>query len=1482
MCAGCTQDYMMATPGIGTRRVTPAVCLSAGLLGITCCMLLISMPAFGQRENAAFATLPENNEAVLLGGQIQEALHAGDYRLAIELTEQLRNLPAGLVAAPASRTYYPVWRHAFRLMEQLPPEGVELYRQLYDAEVQSRFVLAQTACNIEQLWALFRGYPLSSVWPQIREELAALLLDQGAATAAVEVLREFRADATDESPECRVLMVVALAEAGARQQAETMLSAIRNDPSVAAESWQWRLNQLGRWLTGDIERDGSGITAGGVRYRPRVDLGNTWACDFAGRSGSANENTAEDLAGAAEALRCLPLQRGVLAKGNLLIVRQQGSIAAFEADTLRELWRMRENEVAPAGATRNIYFLPLQTRERAELSRRDRALLNDHIRHALSVAFDKIYSVESLPPLESASDDLGQSHTPFDGGTPRWNELVAREAGTGRILWTTRADPTHALYEVFFQDAPLATDRALIAPFVRGNDLSLAVLDPESGNLNREIPLVGPPGEYPTGGGRCIMVQDAASIYVCTGNGVIAALSRGDLSWKWAATYPSTLAERLGRLWWQPVDIRRDWNVDPPLLVDDLLIAAPVDSEDIIALNRYDGTERWRLSRREHPYLIGVMRPLGTDDRESATRAAENLVLVGGQTVTCYPAGEPDPERPRWRSAPLRITGRSVCRESCVYVPTRTGVAVLDGSTGKILFDPATTSRDTRPGATAQSTGRLGRLLKDNEPTQNLLVGPTGLYGLAPERVIKYPDASGLQKRLAELSGAGDDRRASLLGAWNDALAGNYEAALRRLETHATGSGSESAIRDRLVTYLFLSMAQSTEGGENRLGWLRHAGEMAATPEAGARMAAIIGAALEEEGEWDIALDHYLDLLTQDGEALIADPQNDARTCAAWLYAARRLGFAARHTKRGVWERVLARGNPPAGAGARYWQRLRTALQGTPEQALIEARLCLEQMPPELKARYFSWEIPDFLPSELRQWYLLERWDTHASLGQLETAAADRRDYLQFVPYGGEVEQETFRLIAPPAPGELELESRAEAIELAARKLEQASERPYVLPVTRQWKIERAELLIDDRRPYASSRNWIPLINLEQRRIELINAHKHQQPQRQIPDQVEEICGQAGSFSTSSKLRYFAPEGEPRTAWPISIADDLATAPAPGGIVGMGLGPERYAGRRLWSRPIPEWSAIPSDFGAAALTSAEGVYLSPRSERVVMLGWPDGQLMWQLDFPGVKIDRLELLDDRLIIISADRGVWLANAVYGDELIRLELDETPAHVDVTADLLVAWGRSEVVGFRGSNLSRAWERSSGPVAETQTLAEGSWIAYRLDNSSEWRLLDARQGRDAFEAALGHFETLTAAHVAGERVYVAGRSGGPQAQGEQRHLTIRALDLHSGVEAWSRSVETGVRVNPTQLSAHPDYIPILLTGAGGSRLEGVEYPLLQWISKADGRLFEPHSIRGDYRAMPESTCEVYLLATPTRIIVQIGGNVLAYGNSPLRQGQ
>jgi hypothetical protein len=429
-------------------------------------------------------------------------------------------------------------------------------------------------------------------------------------------------------------------------------------------------------------------------------------------------------------------------------------------------------------------------------------------------------------------------------------------------------------------------------------------------------------------------------------------------------------------------------------------------------------------------------------------------------------------------------------------------------------------------------------------------------------------------------------------------------------------------------------------------------------------------------------------------------------------------------------------------------------------------------------------------------------------------------------------------------------------------------------------------LFLDSRRPLTGLRPWILVAELSRRRIELINAYAHAYPQRQTDDGLlSSRLGRAADSSAYGRAidgRRFEVSPGGRDTWPVLIHQDLAAVPVRGGLVCVGLGPERYAGRRLWESAVPEWDAIPTDFAERSVAGASGVYFTPRRDRVVLLGWFDGSVWWQRDLPGVEIERLHLAGDRLVIVSDDRRVWVTDATFGRQLQSVDTgNATPRRIDVVGETIVVWRGDSVAGISTATLRQTWRRASLPVGGAAAVPGRPWIAYHDAGDDSWKLMDARRGEPVIDATLGRFQSVSAIVVDGDRLLIAGRVGVLDEDRQTPTVRISAFSA-AGERLWSRDFSTQVSVNATQLAAHPEMIPMLLGDTRQDRAAGAsELPAVQLVNKRTGEIVDSVPIRGDYQLIVEASCGMYMLATPTRIIVQVGGNLIAYGNSLLRSG-
>lgn len=1451
-----------------------------------------------ERRISASATLPESNEALLLSSRVEEAIRQGEFRLAIELIAKFRELPPGLVPAPASRTYYPLWRQAMRLLAQLPPPGVALYRQLYDPEVEAGLARAAEWGDLAGLRELFRAYAISSHWPRIGIELAAQLLDRGIYGEAVEVLRELCSASPQPDPDIESALLVALARAGAWQSAGRVLERLRRQAhSRAAEPLALRAAKLEAWLESARTGRPQGGSAQAGRFEPRLDVGLEWSVLVNHERGAEDWDEDASIAAAVELLRRPPLHRPVLEQDTLL-VRVRGAVRAFDAATLAPLWTARElspggPEAEGNGALRLLG--PRFAHERMgragglEISHDAELLLHDSLCHALSTGFGLVFTIEG-----QAAEALwpGASPRTFGSvsGRSAVNEIVARDVRTGRVLWRTGGPGTGPLANVAFQDAPLAVGPHLLVPMQCDEDLRLAVLDPSSGRLLREVPIVGPPTRFTPAGGRSLLVADQTSVYVCTGNGVIGALRRDDYQWKWATVYPSTLSEHLGRFFWQPETPRSEPPSAAPILTDELLIVAPVDSAAIIALDRFDGREVWRVPRGQHHVLVGAV--------------AAGLVLANNG-LTCLDLA--DGRTIRWATVPLGLCGRPAIHEEQIFVPTFAGIVEIDGRTGKLVRDPcsqvAGADLDSHvladPGADTDGlslgqpscwTGRASRGAAHRQAAAalaaNLIVSAEALFSVSPNRIAKFPDVSRARalytRRANEQPG---EPRFELALAWLDVLESAYLAAFQRLEHLEAPDPGLRGPWDELRVRVCAALAEISGSGPQRLEWLRRAAALVSGPRERANLHASLGRALEESGDVPAALAQYRQMLLVDSDEYLVAFDLGQRLVAGGLVAAERLGrLLPALPSAQVAELIdeLERAADGFERGAALLARLLALPLDVRLRSRLEAALLLKRLPPEQAVRYLppaaptAWPREDLFDPELLRRLLLVRWETHVSLGMLEAARADRRAWEQSTA-GGPVDGPQFE----------KERARVEGLELALRKLEIAQPGPFTPALTRQWVLPRVELIFDPLQPPGLRSGTVLVRRLEENTIDLVlvskgtvlrrtEARLENQPVSENPTPL--VMGWAPWTSAASN-----------SPWPAVFGEYCAVVHVPGGLVCLGLGPERYAGRRIWERRIPHWWHPPAGFADTAVAGPQGVYFSPRPDRIALIDWFDGRLRWQRDLPGHRVKRLWLGGERVIIATAERELLTVEGASGGDLRQcpagtsawrgMEVVGTSERRSGAGATVVVWSGEQIAGLDAATLAPLWsvkDRTIGAwmVASGSEGAAAPVLLYRNPRDGRWAALDVRRGAHLFEAALSNVDVVSAVGIEGGICLVAGAAG---LEGEAAGPKfLAAFDLEEGKLLWSTALETLAEINVTQLLAHPEYIPVVLVRARpGQQAPEAQSMELVFVRKREGTVIDqPRGEIGRFFAGAAVGGPVTVLATTGRILVQGFGQLVAFG--------
>lgn len=1370
----------------------------------------------GQTLKPASATLPESNEGLLLVNAAEDAIRAGDYRLALEQIDRLMRLRGELVGGAASRTYVPVWREGVRLLTPLPPDALRLYRDLYDAEVATRFDKARSSGEVSELEELFRIYRLSASWPAIGADLAARLLDKGVFGRALEVLEELaRTAGPAELPEVQLRLAAAYALTGALDRARAAAAAI--DAPNAPAALQARIKAVREWLSTTTT---SSAPAGDGDFV----LSPLWTQSLP--SQAVVQRGDEEILDAIDMLRRLPLYEPVLTP-NDLIIRLRGRVSVLDANTLSLRWTAQEHlaEGQPSE--------PEPSSEGAiTLSRDTDQLLQAHLRHAVGCGFGMVFTIEGG---RTDPRTRGVTFTVDERGR---NELVARDLATGALRWRSGDDATDSLYDVEFQDRPLALDGRLMALFQRAGEVRLADIDPQTGRCRREVLVVGLPTHFDSNGygGRCLLAADETTIFVCTGNGVIAALEREDLAWKWATVYDSTLEHHLGRLWWQPEEQPVESGVDRPILAGDLLIVAPQDSTSIYALNRYSGQERWHIDRRENSFVVGI---------------SDGGLIVGGPYLSSIDIHDPVGKPLHWKSVPLEVSGRPVLKDGRVYTPTRSGTVVVDARTGKVVAED---ERAAKAGTRAQSA--------------NLVAGADALFEVSTREVVKYPRISGLRQTAERLAAEGDLLRSAIVSGWADVFDGKPEQALARIEREKAPSTDLANARAALLLRVFERLAEKSDD-KQRLAWLRKAGEVADRSGGGGALAVALGAQIEQAAGPAEALDFHFARLLSNGDETVADPQDATRQFAGWVHAARRIA-------------ALLPKLPEADAGARVeraisaarqaaqpvvaMHRLLVATRGTRWASDVALAALGQKVAPELAAGYLPLVDETRLTAEQRRTLAVTRWEVSLSLGDLEAA---QRDHKTLAALGS-------------APAETQDDARLSALDVTQRKLIQAAGPPLGPRLSRQWKFDFSELLWDPHAPRVAGRNWALVRARDKLRIELRRVGGDGLAIQQTEDAI--VHGAPPRPPQEMRLLINRGLALPDLSWPMVTYDHLAAVPVLGGLICVGLGPERYAGRRLWELPVPAWTGFPREFARQGAGGSLGVYFTPRHNRVALVGWADGQIWWERDFPNLNIASLSVCGDDLIVLGEDHQVWAIDAAAGDRLRRLE---RPAvrDAEVSGDTLLVWEEASAAtpdalllsAYRTRDFHLQWSTPTRAIRGRRVFENAGIVLATSAPDDGARLLNAASGAAVLPNSLRDAGELLEIAPDGDAIWLAGRAVDP-IDGSTPLIRISVLERGNGQVRWRRDVPSASTFNLTQLTGNPTYVPVLVeTPLERERAHEPRRPppRIVLIEKQTGNALEPRSLAEEFRSI-DTPSDTFLVATPSRLIVQVAGNVLGFGSS------
>jgi len=306
--------------------------------------------------------------------------------------------------------------------------------------------------------------------------------------------------------------------------------------------------------------------------------------------------------------------------------------------------------------------------------------------------------------------------------------LFALDAATGKVLWShqdsrIRDTPDwQYLEQINVNSPPLVIGDTLYVTASRQTQRYFSYLlavDAATGKVKwrtrictgqQELNLFGRPIKELAS--STISERDG-TLYYCSNLGVAAAVDRRTGTIRWITGYPIIQIPFSVR-WYRTEERLPTWTNAPPVVTEDAVYFTPTDSRHLTALNRKDGSLRFRFDGSD-PGGSGVLfrHLLGVGSRNLFVAGPRVLAMDRrtGKVVWRSSKGNFNSRRPNGEREEAR--GRGLVTERAVYTLTQRGLYSFDPVTGERLgfepleFQKAGRRRDAESGGNLVTTGEV-------------------------------------------------------------------------------------------------------------------------------------------------------------------------------------------------------------------------------------------------------------------------------------------------------------------------------------------------------------------------------------------------------------------------------------------------------------------------------------------------------------------------------------------------------------------------------------------------------------------------------------------------------------------------------------------------------------------------------------------------------------------------------------------------------
>tara|TARA_Y100000766_G_scaffold117515_1_gene101004 strand:+ start:8378 stop:10771 length:2394 start_codon:yes stop_codon:yes gene_type:complete len=426
-----------------------------------------------------------------------------------------------------------------------------------------------------------------------------------------------------------------------------------------------------------------------------------------------------------------------------LYFKNEDRLVCADADTGAVKWLGFRTQYPQPNFSKNFRFRRPTSKDTKRIPRdiKEIQYFSDHANQSMCLVAGKIITVQGAPvdfteeesPIEPNVDNdlqrgVWQNRIAGGGGVPRMrkNRLVAYHALNGKLQWMRSATEKKEdlITDSCFIGDPVPYGNLLLIPVLEGTGMYLTALNPESGDTQWRTFLGDEPQSGVAPNSSVMVAIDGGEAYIATGSGLVFSLDAISGSLNWVVRYPRTVRNNASRL----QELQRfggfargnvaapdfdGWDMDTVVPSTKVVVFAPSDFNQLIALDRRSGKLIWETARVPLREGNGGSYVLGLLD--------EKLYIGGGDVVRCY---DVIGGKMLWENSFPRGHGRGALTKDGILIPSGNNEIIKINLNNGSIEDQITVA------------------LENNYPIGNLFSNGKNIYIMSLRQVLSVIDVS--------------------------------------------------------------------------------------------------------------------------------------------------------------------------------------------------------------------------------------------------------------------------------------------------------------------------------------------------------------------------------------------------------------------------------------------------------------------------------------------------------------------------------------------------------------------------------------------------------------------------------------------------------------------------------------------------------------------------------------------------------------------